>query len=136
MIKYTVYKRFYLIKIKSLLANFSFATIIIMKKTLRQKLILLEKNNRLWRIHPFWIKLNKAINKTSQFLQIKQNTIRQKRFQKYKRDGASEHVHMKLDTPLFVHQLSRYLIDGPFMNQITIEDIQISYSLKYEHLEK
>ena len=82
--KYTVYKRLYLIKIKSLLANFSFTTIIIMKKTLRHKLILLEKNNRLWRIHPFWIKLNKTVNKTSQFLQTKQDTIRQKRCQKYK----------------------------------------------------
>ena len=41
-----------------------------------------------------------------------------------------------LDDPLFPQQLHTYLIDGPFLNQKTYKDIQISYSLKYRHSKK
>ena len=41
-----------------------------------------------------------------------------------------------LMTPLSLHELRTYLIDGPFLNQKSYKDIQTLYSLKYKHSKK
>ena len=83
------------------------------------------------------------------FLQIKQETIRQKCFRKHKKDSVSAYIHMRRETlcpctqlhafwmtpPPIPHQLRTYLIDGPSQPKKYI-DIPISYSLKYKHSEK
>ena len=63
-----------------------------------------------------------------------------------KRDSVNAYVHMRRDTsfpctqlhgfwmtPSIPHQLRKYLIDGPFLNQKMYNDIRISYSVKYKH---
>ena len=44
-------------------------------------------------------------------------------------------VHILGDPPPFL-QLRTYLMDGPFLNQKTNNNIRISYSLKYKHSKK
>ena len=63
-----------------------------------------------------------------------------------KRDSVKAYVHVRRDTALplyaavrildYPHQLRRYFINGPFLNQKTYKDIQISYSLKYKFRKK
>ena len=38
--------------------------------------------------------------------------------------------------PSHPHQLRKYIIDGPFLNEKTYKGIRISYSLKYKHSKK
>ena len=47
---------------------------------------------------------------------------------------SAQRIHLAPDD-LYV-QLRIYLIDGPFVNQKTYKDIQISYSLKHKHSKK
>ena len=76
------------------------------------------------------------------FVQIKQDTIRQKCCQNMKRDSVSAYVHIKRDTLspctqlCTYQQLCTYLIDGPFLNQKTYKNIRISYLLKCKHSKK
>ena len=73
-LKYRVYMRPYLIKIKNVLANFGSENQFKVETfiSLQQKLISLEKSYHFWQTHPF---LNEGKVK---FLQIKRDSIRQK----------------------------------------------------------
>ena len=67
------------------------------------------------------------------FLQIKQDTIRQKCYEKHE---AAARILKDPSPPPPPHQLHKYLIDCPFLNQKIYKDIRISYSLKYKHPKK
>ena len=58
-LKFGVYQRFCLVKIKSVLANIGLEKQVKVKKliSLQQNLLSLEKNNHFWQTQPFWKKV-------------------------------------------------------------------------------